>query len=470
MGKTAAGRRESGRTRLTFRQWRRSRPFWGGLFFVLSGLLLLFSSHMDLNGLQIHVGVEGFLSYLLPLLMLLSGLLLWFTPQQRIFYSAIGTVTALYSFVGLNFGGLGCGMLFGMIGGALAFAWAPVRPAAAPADQADPSSDDDHQVDAPADTTVDSANHGSDNGVLPWFGASDSPGASADSPTAAQPPAPRHYAAPDESRPANGARPNAQWPGRTLSLIVVPALIVAAVAAGALSGSGTANAAGVEPTPLVAWLLGEVAGDSTEEPTATPTGAAPTTATEPTGAPGTTAPSTAVPGTTSAPRTTGAPDDTSAPSTTSGPATTSAPVTTAPPTMTLPKTTLAGNVVAVKDSVLTTAKLTVKDLTYAGVAVLSTATGATKTTLELRSGTLRTAAVRLTGNGSVMTADSLTIGGATVFVTSLTGKLGGVEITITPTAVPPLGDAFELTDVTVHLALVQGDELSTPGMKLSLDR
>src|SRR4051812_5941968 len=177
MRKTALGRRESGRTRLTFRQWRKTRPFWGGLFFNLSGLALFYSSNLELNGLQVHVGFTGFLSYLLPALMLLSGVLLWLTPQQRLFYSAIGTLTALYSFIGLNLGGFFIGMLLGMIGGALAFAWAPVRPAAAPADQADSFWDDTEQVDAPADTTVDSASPGSDNGVLPWFGAADSYGA-----------------------------------------------------------------------------------------------------------------------------------------------------------------------------------------------------------------------------------------------------------------------------------------------------
>ncbi|BCJ46623.1 hypothetical protein GCM10010168_38540 [Actinoplanes ianthinogenes] len=111
-----------------FRRWRRSRPFWGGLFLLVSGLLLFLSSNLSLlteMRLEIHVGPQGFLSYVLPLLMLMCGVLVWFTPAQRMFYGIIGLLTAVYSFLGLNFGGWIIGMLVGILGGALAVAWQP---------------------------------------------------------------------------------------------------------------------------------------------------------------------------------------------------------------------------------------------------------------------------------------------------------------------------------------------------------
>src|SRR3954447_11804813 len=110
-----------------FRRWRRRRPFWGGLFLMLSALELLYSANMNLGALEIHIGPQGFLSYLLPGVLLLAGVLVWVSPAQRLFYGIIGLLTALYSFIGLNLGGFFLGMLLGILGGALVIAWGPPR-------------------------------------------------------------------------------------------------------------------------------------------------------------------------------------------------------------------------------------------------------------------------------------------------------------------------------------------------------
>src|SRR5688500_14743789 len=88
-----------------FRRWRRSRPFWGGLLLLIAGLELFLSANMTLGDLEVHMGPEGFLSYLLPLLLILTGLLSVVTPGQRLFYGVLGLLTAVYSLVGLNLGG-----------------------------------------------------------------------------------------------------------------------------------------------------------------------------------------------------------------------------------------------------------------------------------------------------------------------------------------------------------------------------
>ena len=111
-----------------FRRWRRHRPFWGGLFLILSSIELFLSANMSIGGLEVHLGPQGFLSYLLPLLLLMCGLLAWFTPAQRLFYGIVALLAALYTFVGLNLGGFGIGMLLGILGGALLIAWGPPRP------------------------------------------------------------------------------------------------------------------------------------------------------------------------------------------------------------------------------------------------------------------------------------------------------------------------------------------------------
>src|SRR4051812_40684053 len=116
-----------------FRHWRRRRPFWGGLLLLLSGSAMFLSANLTLADLEVHFGQEGYLSYLLPVIMLLTGALIWLTPAQRVFYAVIGLVTALYSLIGLNLGGFGAGMLLGIVGGALAIAWTPAGAAQAPA-------------------------------------------------------------------------------------------------------------------------------------------------------------------------------------------------------------------------------------------------------------------------------------------------------------------------------------------------
>ncbi|MBY8872844.1 DUF6114 domain-containing protein [Micromonospora sp. PLK6-60] len=121
--------------RRRFRNWRRSRPFWGGLLTALAGVELLLSSKLTLAGLSLTTGPTGFLSWVLPAALLTCGLLIWFSPGQRVFYAIVAAVTAVYSLKGLNFGGFFVGLLLGMVGSALAFAWTPTarpRPDGAP--------------------------------------------------------------------------------------------------------------------------------------------------------------------------------------------------------------------------------------------------------------------------------------------------------------------------------------------------
>jgi hypothetical protein len=105
-----------------WRAWRRARPFWGGLFVVLGGGVTLLSEMASLP-LVIHIGLHGLASYLVPVLLLSCGLLLWFHLPLRPLYSALAILLALGSWITSNLGGFFVGMLLGLIGGSLAFAW-----------------------------------------------------------------------------------------------------------------------------------------------------------------------------------------------------------------------------------------------------------------------------------------------------------------------------------------------------------
>jgi len=110
-----------------FRAWRRSRPFWGGLFAIIGGVELVLVPLAPMP-VVIHQGIAGIGSYLIGVLLAVLGLLLWFQPAQRTFYGVVAVLLSLASFVTSNFGGFVIGMLLGLIGGSLGFAWAPGAP------------------------------------------------------------------------------------------------------------------------------------------------------------------------------------------------------------------------------------------------------------------------------------------------------------------------------------------------------
>jgi len=113
--------------------WRRSRPFWGGLLMIASGLELF---ALPLSGVLVHgavklviyIGIGGVFGVLIGALLIVAGLVTWFNPAHKTFYSIAGVVLGIVSFPASNLGGLFLGMLLAIIGGAIAFAWTPVVP------------------------------------------------------------------------------------------------------------------------------------------------------------------------------------------------------------------------------------------------------------------------------------------------------------------------------------------------------
>ena len=119
-----------GSRRAAFRRWRQTRPFWGGFLLLLAGIELLL---IPLSGILIHgavklvvyIGIGGVFGVLLGVLLIACGLLLWLNPAHRTFYAIAGVLLAVLSFIASNFGGFFIGMLLGIIGGSMGFAWTP---------------------------------------------------------------------------------------------------------------------------------------------------------------------------------------------------------------------------------------------------------------------------------------------------------------------------------------------------------
>lgn len=134
-------RRERWRVRRErWRAWRRSRPFWGGLLLILSGLELF---AIPLSGdlvhgavkLVIYIGIAGVFGVLIGGLLVAAGVVVWLNPSHKTFYGIAGIVLGIVSFPASNLGGFFIGMLLAIIGGSIAFAWAPIAPAAEPGSQ-----------------------------------------------------------------------------------------------------------------------------------------------------------------------------------------------------------------------------------------------------------------------------------------------------------------------------------------------
>ena len=108
----------------SFRQWRANRPFWGGLLLTLGGAEILLTEKASLK-VVLHIGMQGLAGYLLPTTMLLCGLLILFNPAQRLFYSLLGILLSLGTWVTSNLGGFFVGLLLGAVGSCLTFGWLP---------------------------------------------------------------------------------------------------------------------------------------------------------------------------------------------------------------------------------------------------------------------------------------------------------------------------------------------------------
>lgn len=106
-----------------FKGWRKSRPFWGALVTIVSGITILWVP-MNLYLSTFLPGSVAMIGLLFGGLIMLTGLLAMFFPNSSrmlgimtIFFSILSVIGAL--------GGFLFGTIFGIIGGSLLIAWGP---------------------------------------------------------------------------------------------------------------------------------------------------------------------------------------------------------------------------------------------------------------------------------------------------------------------------------------------------------
>ncbi|WP_018585890.1 DUF6114 domain-containing protein [Salinispora arenicola] len=428
-----------------FRQWRRARPFWGGLLTLLAGLEIFGTTQMSLGGLTVQMGPTGFLSWLIPTILVTCGLLIWFSARQRIFYAVVAAVTAIFALIGVNLGGFFVGMLLGIVGSALAFAWTR-----------DPRPPDQHGSE-PADGSPDQ--HGSE----PADGS------------------------PDQHRAAGSPDPRVLPVLLGLAgLTAVTALATPAPAQGSwVNGLFTSALPAGCPTPAPSSAEpGRPLPPPTDSPRPTPTGTLGQTPTgardpSPTGPPSSrpspTAPPSDPPATPS-PRPTGAgcPGPAPRPTEDTEDTETGEPLPRISPDAEQP-------VVNVVPSKLTGSKVTMTKLRFEGIVDLPTAEGTLKTLkFSMVKAVTDDFLLRVPGPADRtmrFATNELTIRGSVDFYTTrFAGRFLGIKIVLTPDL--PLPDGIPLpvpipisfTDPEIDLAFVTSDTLTAkPQLRLALD-
>lgn len=112
---------------LTWRRWRRGRPFWGGLAAVLAGAEICAIPLAPLK-IMLQQGIAGIPSVLMGLVMIVMGLSAWFAPHYRGLAGVLTVLCAAAALVMSNLGGFLIGTIIGILGGSMIFAWQPVVP------------------------------------------------------------------------------------------------------------------------------------------------------------------------------------------------------------------------------------------------------------------------------------------------------------------------------------------------------
>lgn len=112
--------------RRRFRAWRRSRPFWGGLFSLLGGLEIAL---IPLSAYRIIlVSHNVALAAVVGAVIAIFGLLMWMTPSQNKLYGLLAILMGGIAVVASNLGGFLMGTILTVLGGALTFAWTELPP------------------------------------------------------------------------------------------------------------------------------------------------------------------------------------------------------------------------------------------------------------------------------------------------------------------------------------------------------
>lgn len=108
-----------------FTRFRRTRPFWGALVLALGGYFVLDPLLGGSWDFYIAMGAKGIMPMVLGGGMIAASVVALVAPAQRHFPAVIATMFAVASLPLANLGGWLVGMLCGIVGAGMVFAWTP---------------------------------------------------------------------------------------------------------------------------------------------------------------------------------------------------------------------------------------------------------------------------------------------------------------------------------------------------------
>lgn len=109
----------------SFTRYRRTRPFWGALILALGGWLIMVPVVGGSIALLVKMGIGGVSSYVLGGGMIAAAGVALFLPAQRHFPAIVAALFSVASLPLANLGGWLIGMILGIVGSGLIFAWTP---------------------------------------------------------------------------------------------------------------------------------------------------------------------------------------------------------------------------------------------------------------------------------------------------------------------------------------------------------
>ena len=458
--------------RQRFRYWRASRPFWAGIITAFAGLWLIWSPQVAIGGLAMTIGIvtDG---WLIGALLIILAIGIWLQPQVRGLAGAMVIVLSLGSFIKINFGGFLIGMLAGLVGGAMAIAWAPDVPHDDLEDE-----DEEQEFEEPSDQLIPMADYREDRqGVISSPEPNTEPVGEAVAPAPAPEPAPPDRSPgpseqPPAPRPTEMAPPTVRLPPRVPA--AEPAPVRPSWPAVDPNGDRTTGDAGrttialsgaVAIVAVLAFVVvlggssAAVGQDGSPTPSPTPS---PSDPPSPTPTPSPTVP----PSSSTSPTATPPASPTAKPSSTAEPSSTTPPPNQVRAAAGEPQPAgLTGR--------LTADTSTMSGLQFGGVVTYQDTPHGTVRALRFSAdrNELNDMALRVTVGGVTTTIrdgdnDTTVLAGNVVLdLTRIAGNLGGVPVEFTPDNPPPqVASSMVLTDLSADLVLVQADRMEIPSM------
>jgi hypothetical protein len=117
-------RQQLGTQRASFREWRRRRPFAGGLCLVGAGLVIGYIPVQFAGALFLLGNAFTMLGVIFAVLVVSCGVMAIKSPEYAELVGTAGVVFSILSIFGA-LGGFGIGLVLGVVGGNLVASWTP---------------------------------------------------------------------------------------------------------------------------------------------------------------------------------------------------------------------------------------------------------------------------------------------------------------------------------------------------------